>query len=77
MEVASDLDSYANGKQGNLNQAIKGARAGKSFKNIDDEFDIDPDVGASKKGKMGFGRDNLRQGVSSGFNFKEILNSQQ
>jgi len=31
------------------------------------------------KGRKGFGfadqRDNLRQGVSTGFNFKEILNS--
>jgi len=36
--------------------AIKGARADRnSFKDIDDEFEIDPDVGASKKGgKIGF-----------------------
>jgi hypothetical protein len=60
-----------------LNRAIKGAKAGSSFKDIDDEFDIDPDVRAASKkgGKVGFARDNLRQGVSSGFNFKEILNS--
>ena len=43
--------------------AIKGARAERhSFKDIDDEFDIDPEVnGASKKGgKIGFAQDNLR-----------------
>ena len=48
--------------------AIKGARADRhSFKDIDDEFEIDPDVnaaGASKKGgkMIGFtsAKDNLR-----------------
>jgi len=54
-------------KQGELMGAIKGARADRhSFKDIDDEFEIDPDVnaGASKKGgkMIGFtsAKDNLR-----------------
>lgn len=39
-----------------------------SFKKIDDDFEIEPDV--NKKGGFANNRDNLRQGVSSGFNFK-------
>lgn len=42
-----------------------------SFKNIDDDFEIEPDL--NKKGGFANNRDNMRQGVSSGFNFKEIL----
>ena len=44
---------------------------------IDDDFEIEPDLNDRKKDKKGFAnnRDNLRQGVSTGFNFKEILNS--
>ena len=56
--------------------AIKGAKADEKFKEIDDDFEIDPHIGSKKSGPKGFGgRDNLRQGVSSGFNFKELLNS--
>lgn len=42
--------------------AIKGAKASDDFKDIDDEFEIDPDVENKKFGsKKGFGgRDNLR-----------------
>ena len=63
--------------QGDLMGAIKGAKASKDFKDIDDDFEIDPDVNAkSRGGPKGFGgRDNLRQGVSSGFNFKDLLNN--
>ena len=62
--------------QGDLMGAIKGAKADDKFKEIDDDFEIDPHVGSKKSGPKGFGgRDNLRQGVSSGFNFKELLNS--
>ena len=44
----------------------------------DNEFELDPVLGGSKKrNKMGFAndREQMRQGVSSGFNFKEILKS--
>ena len=44
----------------------------------DNEFELDPVLGGSKKrNKMGFANDKeqMRQGVSSGFNFKEILKS--
>ena len=54
-----------------------------SFKEIDDEFENDPVIGGRlslSKGKSGKGdrfggRDKLRQGVSSGFNFKDLLNN--
>ena len=44
------------------------------MKEIDDEFEIDPDLN-DRKLPFANNRDNLRQGVSSGFNFKEILNN--
>ena len=64
----------------NLLGAIKEAK-GQTMEQIDDEFEIDPDLNdrvKDKKNKKGGGlnsRDNLRQGVSTGFNFKEILAS--
>ena len=62
----------------NLLGAIKEAK-GQTMEQIDDEFEIDPDLNdrlkeKNKKGGLN-NRDNLRQGVSTGFNFKEILNS--
>ena len=62
-------------KNGGLLGAIKDANGTKdrSFKEIDDEFEVEPDV--NKKSGFANQRDNLRQGVSSGFNFKDILNN--
>ena len=51
---------------------------GKFLQGDDNEFELDPVLGGSKKrNKMGFANDKeqMRQGVSSGFNFKEILKS--
>ena len=64
------------GAQLNLLGAIKEAK-GQTVEQIDDEFEIDPDLNDRHKDKLSFAnnRDNLRQWVSSGFNFKEILNS--
>ena len=72
----SEFGDLGGGNNANLLGAIKEAK-GQSFKDIDDGFEIDPDFNDGKKKKSGFAnnRDNLRQGVSSGFNFKEILNS--
>ena len=41
----------------------------------DNDFELDPIMAGSKRSKKGFGndRDQMRQGVSSGFNFKDIL----
>lgn len=75
-----DFDALGKGDKGNLLGSIKNLNSskGQTLKDIEDNFEIDPVVNSSKKGgKIGdrFGRDNLRQGVSSGFNFKELLNS--
>ena len=62
----------------NLLGAIKDAK-GQTVEQIDDEFEIDPDLNDRHKDKLSFvnNRDNLRQGVSSGFNFKDILKNGQ
>ena len=81
---SSNLGGDLLNKKGGLAAAIKNAKADGSdlddLANIDDDFEIDPDMMASKgKKKLGFanGREDLRQGVSSGFNFKEILKGDQ
>ena len=80
LDGASDKGSEFGGRSGanklNLLGAIKEAK-GQTVEQIDDEFEIDPDLNDRHKDKLSFAnnRDNLRQGVSSGFNFKEILNS--
>lgn len=57
---------------------LQDARAS-DLKDIDDDFDVEPSLPGNKKGsfKTGFAnnKDSLRQGVSTGFNFKDILNS--
>ena len=72
----SEFGGLGGANQLNLLGAIKEAK-GQTVEQIDDEFEIDPDLNDRHKDKLGFAnnRDNLRQGVSSGFNFKEILNS--
>ena len=46
----------------NLLGAIKDAKGSQSFKNIDDEFEIDPDLNDRDNNKLSFAnnRDNLR-----------------
>lgn len=76
--LGSDFGSLAGDKQGNLLDAIKGANANQnSFKEIDDEFEMAPEVRMGRDGqeRKGMAQDKLRQGVSTGFNFKEILAS--
>ena len=72
----SEFGGLGGANKVNFLGAIKEAK-GQSFKNIDDEFEIDPDFNdrMDKSGKFANNKDNLRQGVSTGFNFKEILNS--
>ena len=71
-ESEEDFGSLRNKNNANLLGAIKDAKAKPS---IDDEFELDPVMSGSKRGKKGFASDKeqMRQGVSSGFNFKDIL----
>ena len=66
-ESEEDYGSLRNKNQANLMGAIKGTKA--------DDFELDPVMAGSKRGKKGFANDKeqMRQGVSSGFNFKDIL----
>ena len=69
----SDFGGLGGPNNPGLLGAIKEANT-QSVKEIDDEFEIDPDLN-DRKLHFANNRDNLRQGVSSGFNFKEILNN--
>ena len=61
-QASSEFGKLGGGMQGDLMGAIKGAKASNDFKDIDDNFEIDPDVNVkSRGGPKGFGgRDNLR-----------------
>ena len=43
-QVSSEFGKLGGGKQGDLMGAIKGAKASDDLKEIDDDFEIDPDV---------------------------------
>ena len=82
---AGDEDSEF-GSLNELTQGFNNSRGAKNKSKVinepglkdigDDDFEIDPHLDGSKR-KFANNRENLRQGVSSGFNFKDILASGQ